>query len=288
MKKTAVIFQSAVLLICLSVFISCASRPAPDTAESEQPVPEQLYIPESFNWRKVCTGVDRTDFENTAFPVRWHAVRIDLGTEGLELAAFPGMERKGTELHAMRTADFAGKYGCTVAVNTSPFTKKKQIVGIHIVQKIPYSLCIPRYCALVFRTIPGNRTYCSASIVDSQTEEAVRDAEYAFGGFFTILRSGSKKEFRVTRYDSRSGAGISKDGRTLYLLVVEGEHRHSSIGLSYPQCAGIFKAMGCTDAMEFDGGSSSDLCINGKSVLSYTCRTVQAGSFGIKISSPAY
>ncbi|MCK9170597.1 MAG: phosphodiester glycosidase family protein [Treponema sp.] len=288
MKKTAVKFLSEVLLICLSVFISCTSRPVPDTAASELPVPEQLYIPESFNWKNICHGVDRTDFENTTFPVCWHAVRIDLRTEGIELAAVPGMKREGTEPHAMRTAEFARTYGCTVAVNTSPFTGKKQIVGIHIVQEVPYSPCVPRYSALVFRTVPGNGTYYRASIVDNQTEEAVRNAEYAFGGFFTILRTGNKKEFRVSRYDSRSGAGISEDGQTLYLLVVEGEHRHKSTGLSYTQCASIFKAMGCTDAMEFDGGSSSDLCINGKSVLSYTCRTVQAASFGIKISSPAH
>jgi hypothetical protein len=282
MKKVAVLRFLSLVCLCISILISCASRPVLDTTEDEQAVPQSLYVPESFDWQNVCTGVDRFDFENAALPVRWHAVRIELRTEGLELAAFPGTAWKGTKPHAIRTADFAEKYGCTVAVNTSPFTLKKEIVGIHIVQGRLYAPPVERYSALVFKADSDGGT-CRASITGNQTEETVREAVYAFGGFFTILQNGQKSDFRISRHDSRSGAGISEDGRILYILVVEGEHPHKSMGLSYPQCADIFRAMGCTDAIEFDGGSSSDLCINGKSVLSYTSTTVQAASFGIRM-----
>jgi hypothetical protein len=282
MKKVSVLRFLPLFCFCISIFASCASRPVLDTAEDELAVPQSMYVPETFVWQNVCTGVGRFDFENAALPVRWHAVRIDLETEGIELAAYPGVVRKGTKTHAMRTVDFAEKYGCTVAVNTSPFTLKKEIVGIHIVQGNLYATPVERYSALFFKTDSEGGT-CRASITGNQTEKTVQEAVYAFGGFFTILENGHKKDFRISRHDSRSGAGISKDGRVLYILVVEGEHPHKSMGLSYPQCADLFKAMGCTDALEFDGGSSSDLCINGKSVLSYTCRTVQAASFGIRM-----
>jgi hypothetical protein len=282
MKKVAVRFSLTSICFCIAVFVSCAGRPVLDTAEDELAVPQSMYIPESFVWQNVCTGVERFDFENAALPVRWHAVRIDLETDGIELAAYPGVVQEGTKTHAIRTADFAEKYGCTVAVNTTPFTLKKEIVGIHIVRGRLYAPPVERYSALVFKADSEGGT-CRASIAGNQTEETVREAVYAFGGFFTILQNGHKSDFRISRYDSRSGAGVSEDGRILYILVVEGEHPHKSMGLSYPQCADIFRAMGCTDAMEFDGGSSSDLCINGKSVLSYTCTTVQAASFGIRI-----
>lgn len=283
MKKAVVLRFLTLLCFCIAILSSCVSRPAVDTAEDELAVPQSAYVPESFDWQNVCTGVDRFDFENAALPVRWHAVRINLRTDGLELAAFPGIEQKDKRYHALKTADFAKKYDCIAAVNTTPFTLKKEIVGIHIAAGMQYAPCVERYSALVFKTYSEGGTYYRASVVDNQTEEAVQDAAYASGGFFTVLRDGHKKDFRISRHDSRSGAGISDDGYILYFLVVEGERPHKSMGLSYPQCADIFKAMGCTDALEFDGGSSSDICINGKSVLSYTCTTVQAASLGIRM-----
>ena len=37
-------------------------------------------------------------------------------------------------------------------------------------------------------------------------------------------------------------------------------------GLNYEECAAILKKLGCTDAMQFDGGHSSALVVNGKDV----------------------
>ena len=67
------------------------------------------------------------------------------------------------------------------------------------------------------------------------------------------------------------------------VLVVEDEKPGKSRGLSYSQCGQILRAMGCSDALEFDGGGSSELCINGCSVLSYRVLHRQANSFGFKV-----
>ena len=69
-------------------------------------------------------------------------------------------------------------------------------------------------------------------------------------------------------------------------MVAEGENTSKSEGLSYPQCGTIFKALGCTDALEMDGGGSSELCINGKSILSYKNRRTQANSLGFSVKTP--
>ena len=68
-------------------------------------------------------------------------------------------------------------------------------------------------------------------------------------------------------------------------MVAEGEYPSKSEGLSYPQCGEIFKKMGCYDALEVDGGGSSELCINGKSILSYKTFRYQGNSFGFRLSS---
>ena len=96
-----------------------------------------------------------------------------------------------------------------------------------------------------------------------------------------MLEDGAVLQDFIRRGDSRSGVGLSADGKTLFILVVEGERPLQSRGLSYPQCGEIFREMGCSDALELDGGSSSELCINGKSVLSYKVITRQANSFGV-------
>ena len=47
-------------------------------------------------------------------------------------------------------------------------------------------------------------------------------------------------------------------------------------------CAKILKRIGCSDALEMDGGSSTELCINGKSVLTPCIKATQANSIGFK------
>ncbi len=58
-----------------------------------------------------------------------------------------------------------------------------------------------------------------------------------------------------------TGAGISRDGRTLWLVVVDGRVPARSIGLTRPQLAEFFIALGAQMAMAFDSGGSSEMVI---------------------------
>jgi hypothetical protein len=302
MIKNRLFFSTALILLTLT--ISCASHPTLNTEADRTATPQELYVPSSFNWTPVCTGIERFDYENKSLPVRYHMVKIDLHTEQLELVCYPGKNTE-TVFKGMRTSQFAKKYHCVVAMNATPFEGKngqwdiaaklgstRQLVGVHKIDGIEISTPVERYSALVFSeellvtsdTPALPRRILKASLVGVQKEETVAPFTAAFGGFFTVLSDSTKSQFAVSTHDSRSGAGISKDGRFLYLLVVEGEIPQQSRGLSYPQCADIFNAAGCTDALEFDGGSSADLCINGKSVLSYPFTVVQANSFGFRFA----
>jgi|WetSurMetagenome_2_1015567.scaffolds.fasta_scaffold35370_2 exopolysaccharide biosynthesis protein len=307
-QKRRIILPFPVVMLAI-LLVSCASHPVSDVVSDGRQIPAAKYIPAFFNWQTVCTGISRFDFEYRKMPVRYHAVRIDLDTPGLQIVAYPDpntIKKIGTTkktvlqqpfiFRGMRTQAFARKYNCIVAMNATPFAGQdgkwnlaaklgdiRQLTGIHTVNGLQISPPSSNYCALVFT---GNKdTAPRVAIIDSQTQETLSGYPYAFGGFFTILRNGVKRKFTVTTYDSRSGAGIGDNGRILYLLVVEGEIPEKSAGLSYPQCADIFAAMGCSDAMEFDGGSSSQLSISGRSVLSYFFTVVEGNSFGFYISN---
>ena len=257
------------LFTCFSLsfvflLLACVSRPQGETAS----YPVASYVPEVFEWKEVCPGVSRFDFENNDLPLIYHAVKIDLDSS--EGAAFKLVASRGESV-----SDFASREACLVAINATPFDKDGRLVGIHKEAGELLSGPVERYAAIGF-------SEDKALIVSSQNSEELKDCTFVFGGFYTVLENGIVRQDFIQRQDSRSGAGLSEDGRTLYLLVVEGEWTLQSAGLSYPQCGEIFKAMGCSSALEFDGGGSSELCINGKSILSYKVYRKQGNAFGFK------
>ena len=312
MKK----FLLTVLAIAAILFfsVSCVSSDHPQISAYDEEIqyPASSYIPQDFNWEQVAPGISRFDFQNKEFPIIYHAVRIDLTQPGLQLVCFPDSSTivsNNDELSqsieqpfifkGIRTQKFAKKYDCTIALNASPFGGKngtadilvklgstRQITGIHKVNGIIISKPVRKYAQICFnqKEQSDGTVSWSAKIESSQTTENIAGWDYAFGGFYTILEQGNVRDFPARNHDSRSGAGLSQDGKYLYLLVAEGEYPSKSEGLSYNQCGEIFKEMGCYDAMELDGGGSSELCINGKSILTYKNFRYQANSFGFKLN----
>ena len=280
------IFRKLIACFSLSflfLLLGCASLARPELSPEEEAAlyPPASYVPEAFEWEEVCPGVSRFDFENSEIPLIYHAVKIDLTFAG---AAGPGRTLELVCSRNESTAQFAARTQCAVAVNATPFTRSGQLAGIHKEAGVLLSQPVARYGAIAFKLAGNDGDYSYvARIFASQADEKLKDFEYAFGGFFVVLNRGDVCTEFIRRGDSRTGVGLSADGKTLYLLVVEGERLDRSRGLSYPQCGEIFKAMGCSQALELDGGSSSDLFVNGKSVLSYKVHSRQVNSFGFRV-----
>lgn len=75
---------------------------------------------------------------------------------------------------------------------------------------------------------------------------------------------GTFPRFSAARHP-RSAAALSRDGNTLYLVVVDGR-RPWSVGMSLTEFAQELIALGAWRAMNFDGGGSSTLWIAGEVV----------------------
>ena len=268
-------FLFCFFLCFVFLFAGCASLARPELSAEDEALlyPVASYVPEVFDWQEisdetgVVPGIWRFDFESRdpRFSLIYHAVKINLDRPELKIVCSQWE----------RTSDFATREDCLVAINATPFTKTS-LVGIHKDKGKLLSPSNSRYAAIAF-----DENF--AKIFENQKDEDFLKFNFAFGGFFIVLKNGQVCQDFIRRHTSRSGAGLSEDGKTLYLLVVEGERSSQSTGLSYPQCGEIFKAMGCHDALEFDGGGSSELCINGRSLLSYKVRRVQGNSFGFKV-----
>ena len=290
MRNKSFILKSSLVLSLLAFFFSsCVSNHDIIPAGSYDEREESLYIPEEIIWEKI-DGISFAEYffyENKAYPVRYHCVKIDLTYPSLKILTYPQSEadftqKKGKVMDyfpGLRGGKFSQQYNSLITMNTAPFSGKngkwdtiakitstRRICGIHIVEAKELAPPIERYSAL---TLTRTESGFIGKIIKNQKEDAFKDCDFAFGGFFTILTDGEKESFNWRSNDSRSAIGLSKDGKTIYLLAVEGERWSKSHGLTYPECADVLLALGASNAMEMDGGDSTVLFINKKNMLSY-------------------
>lgn len=94
----------------------------------------------------------------------------------------------------------------------------------------------------------------------------------AVGGRQVVLRAGVTVS-SDTKLDPRTVAGVSMDGKTVYILSVDGRRENWSVGASYPMLAAIMRAAGAYDAVNLDGGGSTTFVVHpddNTSVSSFT------------------
>ena len=98
------------------------------------------------------------------------------------------------------------------------------------------------------------------------------DLFHAASGGPRILRNGVvsveiekeaiRKGFDTGRHP-RTAVGFSEDKRYLYMCVVDGRRIGYSRGASLYELAKLMKEFGCFEAMNFDGGGSSSMVVDG-------------------------
>lgn len=96
--------------------------------------------------------------------------------------------------------------------------------------------------------------------IRNQLKELPADAEFAVSGNAMILYDG-----KITRELERglaptSAVGISADGKTLYLVVIDGRQEKSR-GATLDEMAAILMKMGAWHAINFDGGGSTTMVL---------------------------
>ena len=209
--------------------------------------------------------------------VEWTCVKINLDEPNLEIVAKPSRQDLGKRFFLK---NFAQKTKSIVAVNTVPSDMDpKSYLPVSVV-KIDGEIICPvnsSYSALAFSQNP-----LRAKIIKNQNEDDIADCDYAFGGFFTILEDGDIYEFAKYK-SSRTAVGFANGGRELYLFATCGINCPTGRnGLNFEECAVILKALGCTDAMEFDGGHSTGLAIQGENAIRPGLQRKVPAAFGIR------
>ena len=88
-----------------------------------------------------------------------------------------------------------------------------------------------------------------------------------------LLRKGALVPQRddrtfVTKRHNRTALGVRPDGTTL-LVVADGRFKHKAEGLSLTELERVMHWLGCTEAINLDGGGSSTMYVKDSGVVNY-------------------
>lgn len=214
-------------------------------------------------WTTPFPGV-RKLFRTTTSPAQEiHALVINLDTPGVRLRTTATGERR------RRTSAFAQLVGAQLAVNGDFFSYTDYSTS---------GLAAGNGAAWpgsVDGTGSGTLAYGTARVELSAKASVVPfDTMWMQGvvsGHPDLLRSGAVTSGQhtgslCTARHPRTAVGLSQDGRTLVLAVVDGRRTGAS-GMTCGELAALLRGLGAYHAMNLDGGGSSTMYVQGQGVV---------------------
>jgi hypothetical protein len=193
-------------------------------------------------------------------PLRVHALRIDLAGPSIRFLVTPSNGERPLDTDGMRTSTFLERFGCQAAINASPFSPivpeegaAQDVLGLSISRGEEYSPAGDTYGALLIGR--DNRARIAAPPFDT---EGVYNA---VGGFRLLLAKG-RNVGADGPVHPRSAAGVSEDGRYLYLVAIDGRQPGVSEGATTAETAEWLRRFGAGEALNLDGGGSTSLVVD--------------------------
>jgi len=213
-------------------------------------------------WTTQAPGLDYFAGKVIRPRIEFYALRVDLTAPNLRIMAYPGGSYRGG-FFSVRVSSFVRDEGLLAGINALPFDpvtrwegEPTTNIGLVISEGVMLSHPHKNFDALVFYK-DGH------AAIEAQSEIKDLDSiENAVGGFYRILEHGelAPRVLNISDRHPRSAAGISSDNRFLYLLVIDGRQL-KSIGGTEAETALLLRALGATEAINFDGGGSSAMAL---------------------------
>jgi hypothetical protein len=261
-KTSLFIWRGFSFLTFLLIFISCATV---SPSGQERPVIFADIETVKPDWQPIADGVGFFHGKISNPQVEFWAINIDLSSPNTQIVVRDGMTDKNPDQSSVtlstKVSSFVRDNNLIAGINALPFDivtpregQPVKNMGLVISDGKLLSSANPYYDALVFYK-DG-----SAEIVAQSAIKDVGNIENAVGGFHKILADGEPSQRTQDREDRhpRSAAGISANGTTLCLLVIDGR-RADSIGGTEKETALLLHALGSWNGINFDGGGSSAL-----------------------------
>lgn len=245
------------IILCIGGYaIYDRGRPAP------VPLKKKLY--EGVIYRRVVHVFPR--------PMIAHVIEIDTKKSNVSFLVTPPDSDSSTPLKARTTSQFLQEFGVQIAINGDGFDPwwsnsvadyyphvgdpiaplgfsasngKVYWSGNTDEPGIEPTLYISRRNALSFNNKPGN-VYSAIS-----------------GDRMLVLQGQPGPDLDDDELDPRTAIGLNRNGRYIYLIVVDGRQPFYSEGATFVELADLMIEVGAHIAMSLDGGGSSTLVIQG-------------------------
>lgn len=260
-------FWLVAAVLAVGGLTGCAGKPFSDRLAAPAPAPAPaapVALPD-LEWAPVFRGVDLLRFEDDVpRPVRGVAVRVDLAAPGVSVVATPDNGAAPGETDGWRTSTFLAREGVQVAVNAAPFSP------VHLIEGQPQD--VAGFHAAGGALVSEGTGKAALLIGDDgrarigpapATADGIR---CGVSGFGAVLKGGVVGGAGEPLHP-RTAAGVSRDGRWLFLLVIDGRQPGTSEGASTRELGERLKRYGAWDGINLDGGGTTTLVVEGEGVV---------------------
>ena len=232
--------------------------------------------------RPAPVAVKRTLYEGVTYrrivhvfprPMIAHVIVIDRKTAKVEFFVTPADSNDELPLNARTTSQFLDEFGLQIAINGDGFTPwwsrgpadYYPQVGDPVV---PLGLTASNgdvYTEGVEDSIGTEPTiYFSRKHYPSFNRRPNRVFTAISGDRMIVEKGEPSAGLDIAERDPRTAIGINKNGRYLYLVVVDGRQPFYSDGATFAELAQLLIDQGAHFAMALDGGGSSTLVVEGE------------------------
>jgi hypothetical protein len=219
-------------------------------------------------WTEPHPGV-RMLARTTNTPWRIWALEIDLCASGVSLRATKSDERQRT------ASSFAGLVDADAAINGDFFSFATYATsGLSVGAGEPWSDTADSN-GDGFVAFGNDRA--ELKMTGTHITAAAGWMKNVVSGHPGIVKNGEvdapASELCTARHP-RTAAGVSEDGRTLYLAVVDGR-TSISVGMTCGELGNLMKGLGAWSAINLDGGGSTTMWVKGEGVVNSPSDGVQ-------------
>jgi hypothetical protein len=224
-------------------------------------------------------------------PVAIYALKVDLQNPRVEVAAAIAPDPDGEGLATSQLIPplkLAESRHLTVAVNANAFSSLPDAAGRKSTDWFDGMMVNIMGGAInTGRTVnPPKHGYAcfwigsdsKAHIGDPKATDSIREA---VAGFEQLMRGGTILCITNGPLHPRTSVGLDSSARFMCLVAVDGRQAGYSEGMTTYELATFMKALGCSDAINLDGGGSTVLMVKDESgQLQILNRPSGRGTFG--------
>ena len=246
-----------VLSLCIGGYLLYdRGRPAP------VPIKHKLY--EGVTYRRVVRLFPR--------PMIAHILTVDTKVKGIEFLVTPPDSAGEMPLTARTTSQFLKDFGLQIAINGGGFSpwwsRSPADYYPHVGDPIAPSGFTASNGEVYWTTSDTEGTppalYISRRNVLSFNNKPNRIHSAISGDRMIVLKGEIAPDLQDEEVEPRTAVGINRNGRYLYLIVVDGRQPLYSEGATFAELAELFIEQGAFMAMSLDGGGSSTMVTQGE------------------------